>query len=73
MRQATAALTQLDGWITAQHSAPDGAAPGEEDTTCPPEWLIQQGLNRANVVAVHTAGSWTAARRTAPRRVGRYW
>jgi tellurite resistance protein len=62
VQQATAALAQIDGWITAEERREAERRRGEEMRPPPPEWLIQHGLNRANVDAVHTGACWAAAK-----------
>ncbi|MFF5257051.1 DUF6233 domain-containing protein [Streptomyces leeuwenhoekii] len=62
VQQATAALAQIDGWIAAEERREAERRRGEEKRPAPPEWLVQYGLNRANVDAVHTGGCWAAAK-----------
>ncbi|MEU6071932.1 DUF6233 domain-containing protein [Streptomyces sp. NPDC047082] len=62
VQQATAALAQLDGWIREEERREKERRRGEEMRPAPPEWLIQYGLNRRNVDAVHTGDCWAAAK-----------
>ncbi|NEA46889.1 DUF6233 domain-containing protein [Streptomyces sp. SID10815] len=62
VQQATAALAQIDGWITVEERHEAARRRGEEKRPPPPEWLIQHGLNRTNVDAVHTGECWAAAK-----------
>ncbi|MEV5887669.1 DUF6233 domain-containing protein [Streptomyces sp. NPDC052020] len=62
VQQATAALAQIDGWIVAEERRQAERRRGEDTRPAPPEWLVQYGLNRANVDAVHTGGCWAAAK-----------
>lgn len=60
-QQATTALAQIDGWIKAEERRESERRRGEEARPAPPDWLIQYGLNRSNVDAVHTGDCWAAA------------
>ncbi|MFI1004915.1 DUF6233 domain-containing protein [Streptomyces galbus] len=62
VQQATAALEQIDGWIAVEERREAERLRGEETRPAPPEWLIQHGLNRTNVDAVHTGECWAAAK-----------
>lgn len=62
VQQATAALTQIDGWIAAEERREVQRRQSEERRPPPPEWQIQYGLNRANVDAVHTGDCWAATK-----------
>ncbi|NDZ74550.1 hypothetical protein G3I36_26630 [Streptomyces sp. SID10362] len=62
MQQATAAVRQLDGWIAEEERREAERRCGEEMRPPPPEWLIQYGLNRHNIDAVHTGDCWTVAK-----------
>ncbi|MEU7428765.1 DUF6233 domain-containing protein [Streptomyces sp. NPDC040750] len=44
---------------------------GEEMRPPPPEWLLQHGLHRTNVDAVHTGECWAAAKSRRRRPVTR--
>ncbi|MEU7428600.1 DUF6233 domain-containing protein [Streptomyces sp. NPDC040750] len=60
-QQARAALAQLDGWIAAEERREAERRQGELMRPPPPEWLIQYGLNRTNIDAVHAGDCWAAA------------
>ncbi|MFF4402533.1 DUF6233 domain-containing protein [Streptomyces sp. NPDC001480] len=62
VQQATAALAQIDGWIAVEERREAERRPGEEMRPPPPEWLIQHGLNRTNVDAVHPGECRAAAK-----------
>ncbi|MEV7691398.1 DUF6233 domain-containing protein, partial [Streptomyces bungoensis] len=47
----------------SRHLAAHGRQQGEERRPPQPDWLIQHGLNRSNIDAVHTGDCWAAARR----------
>ncbi|MFZ4160491.1 DUF6233 domain-containing protein [Streptomyces griseoincarnatus] len=66
VQQATAALAQLDGWIAAEERREAERRRGEEARPAPPEWLIERGLNRDNLVAVHRGDCWDAGKRHVP-------
>lgn len=62
VQQATAALAQIDGWIAVEERREAERRRGVEMRPAPPDWLIQYGLNRTNVDAVHTGDCWAAAK-----------
>ncbi|MGW1988280.1 DUF6233 domain-containing protein [Streptomyces collinus] len=62
VEQTTAALAQLDGWIAAEDQREAERRQGEAMWPPAPKWLIQQGLNRSNIDAVHTGDCWAAAK-----------
>ncbi|MFJ2968632.1 DUF6233 domain-containing protein [Streptomyces collinus] len=62
VQQATAALAQIDGWIALEERREAERRRGMEMRPAPPDWLIQHGLNRTNVDAVHTGDCWAAAK-----------
>jgi hypothetical protein len=62
IQQATVALEQIDGWIAVEERREAERRQGEEMRPAPPEWLIQHGLNRTNLDAVHTGECWAAAK-----------
>ncbi|MFF4845560.1 DUF6233 domain-containing protein [Streptomyces collinus] len=62
VQQTRAALSQLDRWITEEERREAERRLGEERRPAPPAWLIQYGLNRSNIDAVHTGGCWAAAK-----------
>jgi hypothetical protein len=59
MQQATAALAQIDGWIAQEEPREAARRRAEEMRSPPPEWLIERGLQKTNLVAVHAGGCWT--------------
>ncbi|MFF9607859.1 DUF6233 domain-containing protein [Streptomyces sp. NPDC014684] len=61
-QQAAAALGQLDGWIAAEERREAEQCRGEQMRPAPPDWLIQYGLNRGNVDAVHAGDCWAATK-----------
>jgi hypothetical protein len=62
VQQATAALRQIDGWIADEERREAERRRGLEQRPTPPEWLLQRGLNRNNVDAVHCGECWAAAK-----------
>ncbi len=66
VQQATAALAQLDGWIADEERRAAERRRGEEARPASPEWLIERGLSRNNVVAVHRGDCWDAGKRHVP-------
>ncbi|MFJ2271812.1 DUF6233 domain-containing protein [Streptomyces sp. NPDC087849] len=62
VQQATAALAQIDGWIAVEERREAERRRGVEMRPAPPDWLIQYGLNRTNVGAVHIGDCWAAAK-----------
>ncbi|MFB8247327.1 DUF6233 domain-containing protein [Streptomyces sp. NPDC055952] len=62
VQQASAALAQLDQWIAEEERREAERRRGEQARPAPPDWLIQYGLNRTNVDAVHTGDCWAAAK-----------
>ncbi|MFI1488054.1 DUF6233 domain-containing protein [Streptomyces sp. NPDC020747] len=71
VQQATAALTQLDGWIAVEERRERERRRGEEMRPPPPEWLLQHRLNRKYVDAVHTSDCWAAERGEQCRPINR--
>jgi hypothetical protein len=71
VEQATASLRQLDGWIAAEERREAERRRGEEMRPPPPGWLLQYGLNRQNVDAVHVGECWAAAKSGRCRAVSR--
>ncbi|MEU5367357.1 DUF6233 domain-containing protein [Streptomyces sp. NPDC005925] len=61
-QQARAALAQIDRWIAEEERRETEQHRGEKMRPPPPEWLVQHGLTRANIDAVHTGECWAAAR-----------
>lgn len=60
VQQAEASLRQLDGWIAVEERREAERREAEERRPEPPEWLVQYGLNRRNVDAVHCGDCWAA-------------
>ncbi|MFB6961859.1 DUF6233 domain-containing protein [Streptomyces sp. NPDC056309] len=58
VQQARASLTQLDRWIAEEQRQEAERRRGEESQPTPPEWLVEHGLNRRNLVAVHLGDCW---------------
>ncbi|MFI1840364.1 DUF6233 domain-containing protein [Streptomyces olivaceoviridis] len=54
-QQAVRQLGLIDRWI-----AEEERRRGAQMRPAPPDWLIQHGLNQANVDAVHVGGCWAA-------------
>ncbi|MEU5599853.1 DUF6233 domain-containing protein [Streptomyces sp. NPDC020298] len=61
-QQAMRQLRVINRWIAEEERREAERRQGEERRPPPPEWLIQYGLNRTNVDAVHTGGCWAAAK-----------
>ncbi|MGW1807208.1 DUF6233 domain-containing protein [Streptomyces sp. NPDC002078] len=59
-QQATRELALIDQWIADEERHEAEKRQGEERRPPAPEWLIQYGLNRANVDGVHRGGCWAA-------------
>ncbi|MYW48859.1 DUF6233 domain-containing protein [Streptomyces sp. SID161] len=59
-QQAATALRQIDGWIAEEERRETERQRGERARPPAPDWLIQHGLNREHVDAVHTGGCWAA-------------
>ncbi|MEV6938681.1 DUF6233 domain-containing protein [Streptomyces sp. NPDC051132] len=60
--QAERQLALIDRWIANEEQRQAERRRGEEKRQEPAQWLIQYGLNRSNVDAVHTGDCWAAAR-----------
>lgn len=71
LQQAEASLAQLDRWIAEERRREGERRRGEERRPGPPEWLVQYGLNRRNVDAVHQGDCWAAAKSGRCRLAGR--
>ncbi|MFB7115201.1 DUF6233 domain-containing protein [Streptomyces sp. NPDC056291] len=54
-------MAQLDAtWIAEEGVGREAERRrGEESQPTPPEWLVEHGLNRRNLVAVHLGDCWT--------------
>ncbi|MEW2254996.1 DUF6233 domain-containing protein [Streptomyces sp. NPDC047869] len=59
-QQATRQLALIDRWIAEEERREAERRQGEERRPPEPEWLIQYGLNRRNLDAVHVGGCWAA-------------
>ncbi|MER6983557.1 DUF6233 domain-containing protein [Streptomyces carpinensis] len=66
VQQATAALAQIDGWIAAEQRREAERRRGAEIRPPAPEWLVEVGLNKNNLVAVHTGDCWDPDKRARP-------
>lgn len=71
VQQAEASLAQLDRWIAEERRREEERRRGEERRPPAPEWLVQYGLNRRNVDAVHQGDCWAAAKSGRCRPVAR--
>ncbi|MEV0016635.1 DUF6233 domain-containing protein [Streptomyces tendae] len=65
-QQARASLRQLDRWIADEERRAAERRLAEERRPPPPEWLIERGLDRTRLVAVHTADCWDPGKRLIP-------
>ncbi|MEU3699398.1 hypothetical protein AB0E75_27945 [Streptomyces griseoviridis] len=57
-QQAAVSLGQLDRWIADEERREAERRQREERQPSPPEWLLERGLNKINLVAVHTGACW---------------
>jgi hypothetical protein len=71
VQQAEASLRQLDGWIAVEERREAERRYAEEHRPARPEWLVQYGLNRRNVDAVHCGDCWAAEQSEQCRPVSR--
>ncbi|GAA3889995.1 hypothetical protein RCR19_33275 [Streptomyces sp. WAC07094] len=53
VQQATASLAQIDGWIAVEERRGAERRRGDEMRPPPPEWVVERGLQKTNMVAVH--------------------
>ncbi|MER6736504.1 DUF6233 domain-containing protein [Streptomyces puniciscabiei] len=58
--QTARQLATIDAWIVEEERREGERRQGEEQRPPTPEWLIQYGLNRTNIDAVHVGGCWAA-------------
>lgn len=65
-QQARASLGQLDRWIADEERREAERRQAEERRLPPPEWLIERGLDRSSLVAVHTGDCWDPGKRQMP-------
>ncbi|KUM96198.1 hypothetical protein AQI95_42755, partial [Streptomyces yokosukanensis] len=61
-QQTARQLALIDRWIADEERLERERRQGEERRPPAPQWLIQYGLNRRNVDAVHTGDCWAAAK-----------
>ncbi|MEU2931204.1 DUF6233 domain-containing protein [Streptomyces sp. NPDC007251] len=61
-QQAVRQLALIDRWIAEEERRQAERRRGEEMRPALPDWLIQYGLNRRNVDAVHTGDCWAVAK-----------
>ncbi|MFE9500875.1 hypothetical protein [Streptomyces collinus] len=61
-QQSARQLALIDRWIADEERQERERRQGEEIRPPQPEWLIQHGLNRANIDAAHTGDCWAAAK-----------
>lgn len=66
LQQATASLAQIDGWIADEERREAERRRAEETRPPAPEWLIERGLDRNTLLAVHTGDCWDPGKRCAP-------
>ncbi|MET8647367.1 DUF6233 domain-containing protein [Streptomyces sp. NPDC004675] len=59
IQQATVAVAQTDSWIAQEEERQAHRRQAEEMRPPPAEWLLERGLNKTNLVAVHVGGCWT--------------
>ncbi|WP_030989967.1 DUF6233 domain-containing protein [Streptomyces sp. NRRL WC-3744] len=59
-QQAVRQLGLIDRWIAEEERREAERRQGAKMRPAPPDWLIQYGLNQANVDAVHVGGCWAA-------------
>lgn len=65
-QQARASLRQLDRWIADEERRETERRQAEERRPPPPEWLIERGLDRSSLLAVHTGDCWDPGKRQMP-------
>ncbi|WEO92824.1 DUF6233 domain-containing protein [Streptomyces sp. FXJ1.172] len=61
-QQTARQLALIDRWIADEERREHERQQGAERRPPQPEWLIQYGLNRSNIDAVHTGDCWAAAK-----------
>ncbi|MGW5284485.1 DUF6233 domain-containing protein [Streptomyces collinus] len=61
-QQSARQLALIDRWIAEEEQRERERQQGEKMRPPQPEWLIQHGLNRSNIDAVHTGDCWAAAK-----------
>ncbi|MGW2098723.1 DUF6233 domain-containing protein [Streptomyces olivaceoviridis] len=59
-QQAVRQLGLIDRWIAEEERREAERRQGERMRPAPADWLVQYGLNRDNVDAVHVGGCWAA-------------
>ncbi|MEV7369018.1 DUF6233 domain-containing protein [Streptomyces sp. NPDC003631] len=68
VQQATAAVAQIDTWIAQEQERETRQQQADEMRPPPPEWVVERGLQKTNLVAVHMGDCWAV--RKSSRRVG---
>ena len=68
VQQATAAVAQIDTWIAQEQERETRQQQADEMRPPAPEWVVERGLQKTNLVAVHMGDCWTV--RKSSRRVG---
>ncbi|MGW0771787.1 DUF6233 domain-containing protein [Streptomyces sp. NPDC002676] len=61
-QHAARQLALIDRWIADEERRQTERRHGEHRRPPRPDWLIQYGLNKANIDAVHTGDCWAAAK-----------
>ncbi|KUJ38486.1 DUF6233 domain-containing protein [Streptomyces sp. MI02-2A] len=59
VQQATAAIAQIDAWIAQEEAREVRQQQADEMRPPPPEWVVERGLQKTNLVAVHAGDCWT--------------
>ncbi|MFE9115863.1 DUF6233 domain-containing protein [Streptomyces collinus] len=59
-------LTRTRTWIADEERREAERRVGEARRPPAPEWLIERGLDRTNIVAVHTSECWDPGKRARP-------
>ncbi|MFJ4356118.1 DUF6233 domain-containing protein [Streptomyces massasporeus] len=59
-------LSRTRRWIADEERCADGRRVGEARRRPAPEWLIERGLDRTNIVAVHMGECWELGKRVKP-------
>jgi hypothetical protein len=64
VQQATAAIAQIDAWIAQEEAREVRQQQADEMRPPPPEWVVERGLQKSNMVAVHLGDCWTVKKST---------
>ncbi|MFB8244900.1 DUF6233 domain-containing protein [Streptomyces sp. NPDC055952] len=64
VRQAKAALAQIDRWIAVEETREAERRQGLEARPPAPEWLLERGLSGHDPVYVHVGDCWNAGKRS---------